>query len=275
MNHSNDNGSRVIQENCARLVLYAFFLLLLLVDTLKLLATTDGTRQERKERREVAGDRGGSRGIPRRWRRWRLWRKAVGKAEEVQPAATAPVEEEEEDEDSDRHVTGVRTQHERGAGGGGGGPDAEAEEAMSPSMESSEEPSAAAASISPAAATVSEGPAGAPGPGAADEEEESGASAMQHGCLPTAVPPRCRGSLTGRRRRYSGEAATPSRAAAPHRRWEQPISAGGERGDREKRRGLRMTCGVWVGPTIFYYFMCEIDMWVPWVLLLFMDRSAM
>uniref|UniRef100_A0A0D3GJG7 Uncharacterized protein n=1 Tax=Oryza barthii TaxID=65489 RepID=A0A0D3GJG7_9ORYZ len=88
-----------------------------------LLATTDGARQEREERREVAGDRGGSRGIPRRWRRWRLWRKAVGKAEEVQPAAAAPVEEEEEDEDSDRHVTGVCTQHERGAGGGGGGPE--------------------------------------------------------------------------------------------------------------------------------------------------------
>ncbi|BAT02787.1 Os07g0632901 [Oryza sativa Japonica Group] len=100
LNHSNDNGSRVTQENCAQLVLYALFLLLLLVDTLKLLATTDDARQEREERREVASDRGGSRGIPQRWKRWRLWRKAVDEAEEVQPAAATPVEEEEKDEDS-------------------------------------------------------------------------------------------------------------------------------------------------------------------------------
>ena len=31
-----------------------------------------------------------------------------------------------------------------------------------------------------------------------------------------------------------------------------------------------MTYGAHVGPTIYYYyFVCEIDMWVPWVLLFF------
>ena len=30
-----------------------------------------------------------------------------------------------------------------------------------------------------------------------------------------------------------------------------------------------MICGAHVGPTIFYYFVCETNMWVSWVLLFF------
>jgi hypothetical protein len=47
-----------------------------------------------------------------------------------------------------------------------------------------------------------------------------------------------------------------------------------ERGEMEREEeedeGVSMTCGAHVGPTIFYYFMCENDMWVPRALLFFL-----
>lgn len=37
----------------------------------------------------------------------------------------------------------------------------------------------------------------------------------------------------------------------------------------EEDDGVNMACGTHVGPTIFYYFVCEDDIWVPRSLLFF------
>ncbi len=37
----------------------------------------------------------------------------------------------------------------------------------------------------------------------------------------------------------------------------------------EEEEGVSMTRGAHVGPTIFYYFVCKTDIWVPQVLLFF------
>jgi hypothetical protein len=56
---------------------------------------------------------------------------------------------------------------------------------------------------------------------------------------------------------------------ARERRGERDKREGGDGEREEEGKGLMMTCGVYMGPTIFYYFGFETDMWVPQDLLFF------